>query len=81
MKSDVLDTGKARCEKYEANNARVAWFSLMSLGVCLSVAGEQIRYRKQYFHQESTFKHSASMKITIVASPIPTLNKGISSSL
>ncbi|CAN7034778.1 unnamed protein product [Brassica rapa subsp. trilocularis] len=36
----------------EATNARVAWFSIMSLGVCLSAAGAQIWYLKRYFHKK-----------------------------
>ncbi|KAJ0247675.1 Transmembrane emp24 domain-containing protein p24delta5 [Hirschfeldia incana] len=39
-------------EVSEATNARVAWFSIMSLGVCLSVAGVQIWYLKRYFHKK-----------------------------
>ncbi|KAF8088460.1 hypothetical protein N665_0541s0025 [Sinapis alba] len=39
-------------EVSEATNARVAWFSIMSLGVCLSVAGAQIWYLKRYFHKK-----------------------------
>ncbi|KAL1207632.1 Transmembrane emp24 domain-containing protein p24delta5 [Cardamine amara subsp. amara] len=39
-------------EVSEATNSRVAWFSIMSLGVCLSVAGTQIWYLKRYFHKK-----------------------------
>ncbi|KAL0651795.1 hypothetical protein Bca4012_094486 [Brassica carinata] len=39
-------------EVSEATNARVAWFSIMSLGVCLSAAGAQIWYLKRYFHKK-----------------------------
>ncbi|CAH8357357.1 unnamed protein product [Eruca vesicaria subsp. sativa] len=39
-------------EVSEATNSRVAWFSIMSLGVCLSVAGVQIWYLKRYFHKK-----------------------------
>lgn len=33
---------QGRLEMSEATNSRVAWFSIMSLGVCLSVAGAEI---------------------------------------
>ena len=36
----------------ETTNSRVAWFSIMSLGVCLCVAGSQIWYLKRYFHKK-----------------------------
>ncbi|KAF8086478.1 hypothetical protein N665_0624s0019 [Sinapis alba] len=39
-------------EVSETTNSRVAWFSIMSLGVCLSVAGAQIWYLKRYFHKK-----------------------------
>ncbi|KAG2303535.1 hypothetical protein Bca4012_062280 [Brassica carinata] len=39
-------------EVSETTNSRVAWFSIMSLGVCLSVSGAQIWYLKRYFHKK-----------------------------
>ncbi|KAH1055299.1 hypothetical protein J1N35_033364 [Gossypium stocksii] len=36
-------------EVSEATNARVAWFSIMSLGVCIVVSVLQIWYLKRYF--------------------------------
>ncbi|CAH2033571.1 unnamed protein product, partial [Thlaspi arvense] len=39
-------------EVSEATNSRVAWYSIMSLGVCLLVAGTQIWYLKRYFHKK-----------------------------
>ncbi|RID58273.1 hypothetical protein BRARA_F01579 [Brassica rapa] len=39
-------------EVSETTNSRVAWFSTMSLGVCLCVAGSQIWYLKRYFHKK-----------------------------
>ncbi|CAN7021807.1 unnamed protein product [Brassica rapa subsp. trilocularis] len=39
-------------EVSETTNSRVAWFSIMSLGVCLCVAGSQIWYLKRYFHKK-----------------------------
>ncbi|TYH65431.1 hypothetical protein ES332_D06G055500v1 [Gossypium tomentosum] len=36
-------------EVSEATNARVAWFSIMSLGVCIAVSVLQIWYLKRYF--------------------------------
>ncbi|KFK44292.1 hypothetical protein AALP_AA1G239200 [Arabis alpina] len=39
-------------EVSEGTNSKVAWFSIMSLGVCLLVAGSQIWYLKRYFHKK-----------------------------
>ncbi|KAG7592559.1 GOLD domain [Arabidopsis thaliana x Arabidopsis arenosa] len=39
-------------EVSETTNSRVAWFSIMSLGVCVVVAGTQILYLKRYFHKK-----------------------------
>ncbi|XP_010498648.1 PREDICTED: transmembrane emp24 domain-containing protein p24delta5 [Camelina sativa] len=39
-------------EVSEKTNSRVAWFSIMSLGVCVVVAGTQILYLKRYFHKK-----------------------------
>ncbi|KAJ0257576.1 Transmembrane emp24 domain-containing protein p24delta5 [Hirschfeldia incana] len=39
-------------EVSETTNSRVAWFSIMSLGVCLCVAGSQLWYLKRYFHKK-----------------------------
>lgn len=36
-------------EVSEATNARVAWFSIMSLGLCIVVSVLQIWYLKLYF--------------------------------
>ncbi|VFQ81786.1 unnamed protein product [Cuscuta campestris] len=36
----------------ETTNARVAWFSLMSLGVCIGVSFLQITYLKQFFQKK-----------------------------
>lgn len=39
-------------EVSERTNARVAWFSIMSLGVCIVVAGLQVWHLKGYFHKK-----------------------------
>ncbi|KAK4352716.1 hypothetical protein RND71_028234 [Anisodus tanguticus] len=39
-------------EVSEKTNARVAWFSIMSLGICLVVAALQIFYLKSYFRKK-----------------------------
>jgi len=39
-------------EVSETTNSRVAWFSIMSLGVCVVVVGSQILYLKRYFHKK-----------------------------
>ncbi|KAI5661524.1 hypothetical protein M9H77_20847 [Catharanthus roseus] len=39
-------------EVSERTNARVAWFSIMSLGVCILASVGQILYLKRYFHQK-----------------------------
>ncbi|CAA7047860.1 unnamed protein product [Microthlaspi erraticum] len=39
-------------EVSEGTNSKVAWFSIMSLGVCVLVAGTQIWYLKRYFHKK-----------------------------
>ncbi|KAL2477527.1 Transmembrane emp24 domain-containing protein p24delta3 [Forsythia ovata] len=36
----------------EVTNARVAWFSIMSLGICILVSIGQISYLKQYFQKK-----------------------------
>ncbi|PIN20061.1 emp24/gp25L/p24 family of membrane trafficking protein [Handroanthus impetiginosus] len=36
----------------ETTNARVAWFSIMSLGVCILVSIAQIWHLKRYFHKK-----------------------------
>ncbi|XP_027160349.1 transmembrane emp24 domain-containing protein p24delta3-like [Coffea eugenioides] len=36
----------------ETTNARVAWFSIMSLGVCISVSVAQIMYLKRFFQKK-----------------------------
>ncbi|PPD75738.1 hypothetical protein GOBAR_DD27338 [Gossypium barbadense] len=41
-------------EVSEATNARVAWFSIMSLGVCIAVSVLQIWYLKRYFVRDIT---------------------------
>ncbi|KAF1871428.1 hypothetical protein Lal_00020221 [Lupinus albus] len=39
-------------EVSEATNGRVAWFSIMSLGVCISVSGLQLWYLKRFFRKK-----------------------------
>ncbi|XP_010539637.1 PREDICTED: transmembrane emp24 domain-containing protein p24delta5 [Tarenaya hassleriana] len=39
-------------EVSEVTNSRVAWFSIMSLGLCLLVSGWQIWYLKRYFQKK-----------------------------
>ncbi|CAN8305738.1 unnamed protein product [Cochlearia groenlandica] len=36
----------------EKTNSRVAWYSMMSLGVCIAVSGLQVVYSKQYFEKK-----------------------------
>ncbi|KAL1214255.1 Transmembrane emp24 domain-containing protein p24delta3 [Cardamine amara subsp. amara] len=36
----------------EKTNSRVAWFSIMSLGICIAVSGLQVVYLKQYFEKK-----------------------------
>ncbi|XP_047315099.1 transmembrane emp24 domain-containing protein p24delta3-like [Impatiens glandulifera] len=36
----------------ETTNARVAWFSIMSLGVCIAVSGLQLWYLKRFFQKK-----------------------------
>lgn len=36
----------------EKTNSRVAWYSIMSLGVCIAVSGLQVLYLKQYFEKK-----------------------------
>ncbi|GMJ03613.1 hypothetical protein like AT1G09580 [Hibiscus trionum] len=36
----------------ENTNARVAWFSISSLGICIAVSGLQIWYLKRYFQKK-----------------------------
>ncbi|KAG9130604.1 hypothetical protein Leryth_011864 [Lithospermum erythrorhizon] len=36
----------------EITNSRVAWYSMMSVGICISASVLQIAYLKQYFHQK-----------------------------
>ncbi|KAL5982492.1 hypothetical protein ACLOJK_016565 [Asimina triloba] len=39
-------------EVSETTNARVAWFSIMSLGVCIGASGFQLWYLKRYFQKK-----------------------------
>lgn len=39
-------------EVSEATNARVAWFSIMSLGVCIGVSAWQVWHLKHYFQKK-----------------------------
>ncbi|KAI3513422.1 hypothetical protein L1887_20754 [Cichorium endivia] len=39
-------------EVSEKTNARVAWFSIMSLGVCIAVSILQLWYLKRFFHKK-----------------------------
>jgi hypothetical protein len=39
-------------EVSEATNSRVAWFSIMSLGVCIVVAALQLSYLQRYFQKK-----------------------------
>lgn len=36
----------------EATNGRVAWFSIMSLGICIAVSGLQLWHLKRYFQKK-----------------------------
>ncbi|CAJ1938287.1 unnamed protein product [Sphenostylis stenocarpa] len=36
----------------EKTNARVAWFSIMSLGICIAVSGLQLWYLKRFFQKK-----------------------------
>ncbi|XP_010490155.1 PREDICTED: transmembrane emp24 domain-containing protein p24delta3 [Camelina sativa] len=36
----------------EKTNSRVAWYSIMSLGICIAVSGLQVVYLKQYFEKK-----------------------------
>ncbi|XVE48679.1 hypothetical protein DITRI_Ditri01bG0021700 [Diplodiscus trichospermus] len=36
----------------ETTNGRVAWFSIMSLGICISVSGLQVWYLKRFFQKK-----------------------------
>ncbi|KAJ0757002.1 putative transmembrane emp24 domain-containing protein [Helianthus annuus] len=36
----------------EKTNARVAWFSIMSLGVCIGASVLQVWYLKRFFHKK-----------------------------
>ena len=36
----------------EKTNSRVAWFSTMSMGICIAVSGIQVVYLKQYFQKK-----------------------------
>ncbi|BAT73496.1 hypothetical protein LR48_Vigan564s003100 [Vigna angularis] len=36
----------------EKTNARVAWFSIMSLGICITVSGLQLWYLKRFFQKK-----------------------------
>ncbi|KAA8545531.1 hypothetical protein F0562_020315 [Nyssa sinensis] len=36
----------------EQTNARVAWFSIMSLGICIAVSGLQLWHLKQFFQKK-----------------------------
>ncbi|GAA0183945.1 vesicle coat protein [Lithospermum erythrorhizon] len=39
-------------EVSETTNARVAWFSIMSIGLCIAVSGFQLYYLKSYFQKK-----------------------------
>lgn len=39
-------------EVSEKTNAKVAWLSIMSLGVCILVAAFQVWYLKRYFQKK-----------------------------
>lgn len=39
-------------EVSESTNARVAWFSIMSLGICIIVSGLQLWHLKRYFRKK-----------------------------
>ncbi|KAL8172544.1 LOW QUALITY PROTEIN: hypothetical protein V2J09_024348 [Rumex salicifolius] len=39
-------------EVSEKTNARVAWFSILSLGVCITASGLQLLYLKRYFRKK-----------------------------
>ncbi|KAL8162396.1 hypothetical protein V2J09_013885 [Rumex salicifolius] len=39
-------------EVSEKTNSRVAWFSIMSLGICISAAGLQVLYLRRYFRKK-----------------------------
>ncbi|OIW14492.1 hypothetical protein TanjilG_12085 [Lupinus angustifolius] len=39
-------------EVSEATNGRVAWLSIMSLGVCISISGLQLWYLKRFFRKK-----------------------------
>ncbi|XVF00707.1 hypothetical protein REPUB_Repub04eG0024600 [Reevesia pubescens] len=36
----------------ETTNGRVAWFSIMSLGICIAVSGLQVLYLKRFFQKK-----------------------------
>ncbi|XP_018485602.1 transmembrane emp24 domain-containing protein p24delta3-like [Raphanus sativus] len=36
----------------EKTNSRVAWYSTMSMGICIAVSGVQVVYLKQYFQKK-----------------------------
>ena len=36
----------------EKTNGRVAWFSIMSLGVCILASALQLWYLKRFFHKK-----------------------------
>lgn len=39
-------------EVSETANARVAWFSIMSISICIGVSGLQVLYLRQYFRKK-----------------------------
>lgn len=39
-------------EVSEKTNSRVAWYSIMSLGVCIVVSGLQVWHLKQFFQKK-----------------------------
>ncbi|VFR00813.1 unnamed protein product [Cuscuta campestris] len=39
-------------EVSEKTNARVAWFSIMSLGICVFVSATQLWYLRHYFQKK-----------------------------
>lgn len=45
-------TPPGRCCRAEATNARVAWFSVGSLLICVVLAAWQLYYLKQFFHKK-----------------------------
>ena len=40
----------------EKTNGRVAWFSIMSLVMCIAVSGLQLWYLKRYFQKKNLYR-------------------------